>query len=80
MRTNDKTLGAQAFDKARSIVKAMARDRKQIPISNATSKGTYAGLELSSPAVRVGADDFLALPSRFGDLLKYRNGSQKTLA
>jgi hypothetical protein len=31
-------------------------------------------LELKSQSVRPGADDFLAIPSRFNDLLHYRDG------
>ena len=49
-------------------------------ITAATQRETYAGNELSAPAVRPGADDALALPSRTGRNLHYRDGRTELLA
>jgi hypothetical protein len=45
-------------------------------ITSGTSKKTYSGAELSEPAVRQGADDHMALPSRHFDTLRYRDGRE----
>ena len=45
-----------------------------ITVCNSTAKGRYNGHELSQPAVRAGADNSLALPSRIGNTLTYRSG------
>lgn len=55
---------------------AKRKSNIQLPqrISNSSSKKVYDGLELKSQSVRPGADDFLAIPSRFNDVLHYRDG------
>ena len=45
-------------------------------ITNSTTTGTYSGHELSAPAVRLGADDHMALPSRWFGTRRYRNGTE----
>lgn len=45
-------------------------------VTNSSTSGTYSGAELADPATRIGADDFLAIPSRFGDVLRYRDGRE----
>lgn len=42
-------------------------------ITNSTTKGRYVGHELSAPAVRRGADDHMALPSRWFGTRRYPN-------
>lgn len=46
------------------------------PIRNSTRTldAAYTTPELTEPAVRLGADDHMGLPSRQGDLLVYRDG------
>jgi len=41
--------------------------------------GDYVPKELIAPAVRIGADDHMAHPSRTGNTLTYRNGRQEKL-
>jgi len=43
------------------------------------SGGDYVPKELVAPAVRVGADDHMAHPSRSGNTLTYRNGRQERI-
>jgi len=43
-------------------------------ISNSSAKGHYKGEEVCMPALREGADDALAVPSRVNDRLHYRDG------
>ena len=45
-------------------------------ITNSTALGTYSGHELSAPAVRMGADDHMALPSRWFGTRSYRDGRE----
>lgn len=42
-------------------------------------KGNYHPTELSAPAVRVGADDHMAHPSRRGNNLFYRDGREEAV-
>ena len=44
-----------------------------------TMSGDYVPKELVAPAVRIGADDHMAHPSRTGNTLTYRNGRQEKL-
>lgn len=41
-----------------------------------TSTGSYSGRELSAPAMRLGADDHMALPSRWCGVRRYRDGRE----
>jgi len=43
-------------------------------ISNASSKKIYCGDGYDPGAMRKGANDFLAIPSRMGNTLHYRGG------
>jgi predicted transcriptional regulator len=43
-------------------------------ITNATTSARYNGHELTKQADRPGAEDFLAIPSRFNNTLCYRDG------
>lgn len=43
-------------------------------VTNSSTTGTYSGAELSAPAVRAGADDFLAVPSLIGGQRRWRDG------
>ncbi len=45
-------------------------------ITNSTALGTYSGHELSAPAVRMGADDHMTLPSRWFGTRSYRDGRE----
>jgi len=53
-----------------------ARASHEVPtrISNSSAKGHYKGEEVCMPALRTGADDALAVPSRINDRLYYRDG------
>lgn len=42
-------------------------------------KGEYHPTELSAPAVRTGADDHMAHPSRRGNKLFYRDGREEAV-
>lgn len=57
---------------ARAIVD-MLRRKASKPVSNSTSSEIYTAPELRAP-VRPGAMDAMALPSRMGDRLYYRDG------
>ena len=45
-------------------------------ITNSNALGTYSGHELSAPAVRLGAADHMALPSRWFGTRSYRDGRE----
>lgn len=57
---------------ARRIVD-MLRRKSSKPVRNSTSSDIYTAPELRAP-VRPGAMDAMALPSRMGDRLYYRDG------
>jgi hypothetical protein len=78
---NESSFAALATAKAKEASAAIHKAAKQkglIRVTNATmphGKGEhYEGLELSRPADRPGADDFLQIPSRFNDQLRFRSG------
>lgn len=48
-------------------------------ISNASSKKIYRGDGYDPGAMRKGANDFLAIPSRMGNTLHYRGGRKAEL-
>ena len=48
-------------------------------ISNASSKKNYCGDGYDPGAMRKGANDFLAIPSRMGNTLHYRGGRKAEL-
>lgn len=67
-------LNRSAADYARiQRAATVQRAASDMPISNSTSTGTYAGAELHTYA-RPGAADALALPSRMNNRLHYRDG------
>lgn len=45
-------------------------------VCNSAANGRYEGLELSAPAVRAGADDHMAHPSRYQDRRVYRSAAR----
>ena len=47
--------------------------------TNSASRGDYDGAELRPYQGRPGANDALAIPSRFGDELHYRDGRVERL-
>lgn len=50
------------------------RPKAAVRICNSSTRTGYTGNELSTPCLRANADDSLALPSRMGDRLRYRDG------
>lgn len=63
----------EAAFRSRQISAGFATKKVAMAKVDATWKnGTYDAAELAT--VRPGADDFLALPSRVGDRLHYRDG------
>jgi hypothetical protein len=54
-------------------------DSKPIRTSTRTLEAAYTTPELTEPAVRLGADDHMGLPSRRGDRLVYRDGREVQL-
>lgn len=73
-----KTIEQQRAEAYARMAKRMAKAGPQAAttpmICAATTRGRYDGAELSTPAVRPGADDALTLPSRIGHALHYRRG------
>lgn len=81
MKHLDLRLKSIEQQRAESYARMAKRMRRAAPraattpmICAATTRGSYAGSELSAPAVRPGADDSLKLPSRIGNALHYRDG------
>jgi hypothetical protein len=70
-------------ERQRMLAERQAKRKSEIKlpqrISNSSSKKVYDGLELKSQSLRPGADDFLAIPSRFNDVLHYRDGRKVVL-
>ena len=75
-----------------SLVPALVMERRKMfddrlralqaaPVRNSTrtTQPHYTGAELAEPAVRLGADDHMGLPSRRGDRLVYRDGREVQL-
>ena len=58
-------------------LRAAQADTTPIRNSTRTEAPHYSGLELAEPAVRRGADDHMALPSRRGDWLYYRDNTRR---
>jgi hypothetical protein len=61
----------EALKGSGSATKPFAR-----PVNFHNTKGHYAGLELKPFSARAGASDANKIPSRFNDVLKYRDGSE----
>lgn len=68
--THDPAVRARAFD---AQVRGM-QPPIVTPVRNSTQAGVYTGAELQPTAARPGANDGLALPSRVGHRLTYRDG------
>ena len=75
-------LDAQALYELRAARLRRSRIVHLVPerISNHSSRDTYDGRHITQGAVRPGADNFLALPSRIGDVLHYRDGHTEVVA
>lgn len=77
---------AAPFSPDPSLVPALIVERRRMleergrrlaqaePVRNTNEPGHYVSTDLTGPAVRLGADNHMALPSRVGDRLRYRDG------
>lgn len=65
---------ALILERRRMLHERMRRLEEQAPVVNSNEPGYYVSTELTGPAVRRGADNHMALPSRVGNQLHYRDG------
>lgn len=65
--------------KAAKAVHRIEYVQGDLPIRNSNSTGSYEGKELAPFSGREGANDAIALPSRMGSRLHYRDGRVERL-